>query len=139
MSGLTDIIGDIQLRLKALPGMGDVPFYPQEDASKFPHVTIYPGASQWTFGPAGDKKILYNIVVELHVARKNLPDDTKSVYRYVEIVPNALMSSNETDTLANTAFSGISFSGLIAMGYGGSDTLGFRWTLQDVKLITAIT
>jgi hypothetical protein len=139
MSGLTDIIGDIQLRLKALPGMGDVPFYPQEDAAKFPHITIYPGASQWTFGPAGDKKILYNIVVELHVSRKNLPDDAKSVYRYVEIVPNALMSSNETDTLANTAFSGISFSGLISMGYGGSDTLGFRWTLQDVKLITAIT
>jgi hypothetical protein len=139
MSGLTDIISNIQIRLKRLPGMGDVPFYPQEDAAKFPYVAIYPGASQWFFNTPGDKKVLYDIVIDLHVARKNLPDDLKSAYRFVESVPNALMSTDDGDLLSTTACKGIAFSGLMEWEVGGLATIGFRWTMQEVKLLTAIT
>jgi hypothetical protein len=139
MSNLIDVIGDVKRRIKALPGIEQIDLYPPEKISSFPFVTIWPGPGQWVYGPAGDKQGLYSIIVELHVARKDLPKDAEAAMRYVETIPNALMSTDDGDTLATIAFSSIDFSGLILLGYDEEKTVGFRWIMQNVKLITAIT
>lgn len=139
MTALITILSDVKKRIKALGGISQIDLYPPEKITDFPFVTIYPGAGAWEYGPAGDKKALYSIVVELHIARKNLPRDAEAAMRYVESIPNALMSNDDGDTLSTTAFSGLDFSGLIALGYTDADTIGYRWTMQNVKLQTTLT
>jgi hypothetical protein len=139
MSALITVIGDVKKRIKALPGMGEVDLYPPEKIGQFPFVVIYPGAGSWEYGPAGDRKALYSIVIELHVARKDLPKDAEAAMKYIESIPNAVMSTDDGDTLATTAFNGLEFSGLITLGYADQETLGYRWTMREVKLQTVIT
>jgi hypothetical protein len=59
--------------------------------------------------------------------------------KYIESIPNAVMSTDDGDTLATTAFNGLDFSGLITLGYADQETLGYRWTMREVKLQTVIT
>lgn len=136
---LQDCIEDVANTVAAISGIRSAPVYVPEDTSVFPFVAVYAGAGEFRTGePAGLMKYLGSIVVDLHLARKDLPRDVERVMTYHESIPNDIL---EDTTLGGhcTGSGPLSCSGLIAMSYGGIETIGLRYTLQNVKIQAAFT
>jgi hypothetical protein len=94
------------------------------------------GSGSYDYGPSGVMKGLHNIILELHVARKNLPKDVESAMQYSDSIPKAIMTyptlSGTVSTIGRITYT---FGG---MQYGDQMTVGFRFTLEGVKLQTTI-
>lgn len=142
MALIQDAINEIMDLVGALSGMKAAPDYPPEDASVFPFAIAYEGAGSWEFGAAGgnygEKKALLSVVVEVHVARVDLPRDAQKAVFYSDAVPNAIMKGVRNNLLNNTidAMGNIETSGLIAMAYGSKEinTLGYRFICKNIKI-----
>lgn len=127
----------IQDKIRVIDGIQAAPESLPDGARVFPFVIAYPGAGTIEHGPSsGTMKFLESIVVELHVARKHLPRDYDQAVYYVYEIPNAVFSALIAQVVA---FSNITSSGLIPMDYAGQPTLGFRWTVNNVKTIQNCT
>jgi hypothetical protein len=136
---LVDAIKDIQYTISSIPGIRSAPDDPPEDATAYPFVVAYAGSGEFRTGePAGQMLYLGSIIVDLHVARKDLPRDAEKAMTYHESIPNDIL---EDTTLGGTISTcgPVSCSGLIAMSYGGQDTLGLRFTVQNVKIQAAFS
>ena len=124
-----DYIGYIQDKIRLIDGIQSAPETLPDGARAFPFVVAYPGAGIID-NVSGQPKFLDSIIVELHVARKYLPRDYDQAVYYVYLIPNAIFNALVGNVVA---FRDITFSGLIPMNYAGQDTLGFRWTVNNVK------
>ena len=136
---LQTAIADVQGTIGAITGIRAAPDYPPEDSTVYPFVVAYAGAGEFRTGePAGALKYLGSIIVDLHVARKDLPRDAEKAMTYHTSIPNDIL---EDKTLGGTADTcgPVSCSGLIAMSYGGQETLGLRFTIENVKILAAFT
>jgi hypothetical protein len=117
-------------------GIRAAPEYPTEDINIFPFAMAYSGGGTWEFGAGGGMKGLHTIVLEVHVARKDLPRDTKVLMVFSDSVPRALLSD---PTLGGH----ISTFGMIRytfgqLGWAGTQTLGFRFYIENVKMEAAL-
>lgn len=133
---LQDAIAKVQDIAGAVSGIRAHPEYLPESINKFPFLVCYAGSGSFEIGPSGVMKGLHNIILELHVSRQNLPQDAKNVMQYSDSIPLALMAD---PTLGAT----VSTIGRISYTFGGMQyadqlTLGFRFTLEGVKLQTTI-
>lgn len=139
MKSITEAIKDIQNTISGIAGIRSAPEYPPEDATAFPFVVAYAGSGEFRTGePAGMLKYLGSIIVDLHVARKDLPRDAERAMTYHESIPSDILK--DTTLGGNISTCGpVSCSGLIAMNYGGQDTLGLRFTVQNVKIQAAFS
>jgi hypothetical protein len=124
----------------AVSGVKAAPATPPENLSgEFPFSVCYPSEGTWTEAVQGMKEALHFIVIELHLQRGALPYDVAAALNFADSVPNALFSA------LSTRFSGtINTFGRIrytfgAMEWGGIKTIGWRWTLEDVKIQSAVT
>jgi len=144
---IQDVINEVMDAVGALSGMKSAPDYPPEDASAFPFAFAYEGPGVWEFGTAGGdygaKKALLSIVVELHVARKELASDVRKAVFYSDVVPNAIMKAVRGDFMGGTidTIENIDTSGLIPMAYGSKEanTIGYRFTVNGIKMRSDIT
>lgn len=134
---LQSAIAGAQTIVGAISGIRSAPAYPPEELSVFPFAVAYSGGGTWEFGPAGDKKGLHNIIVELHVQRKDLARDVTAAMAYSDSIPNALMLDTTLGGNAST-FGRITYV-FGPLGYGGIDTIGFRFTIEAVKIISALS
>jgi len=140
MAAVQTVIGEIMDLMGALSGVKAAPDYPPEDMNSFPFIVAYEGPGMWMWGTAGgtygEKKALLSIIVELHVARQNLPNDAQRASYYSDAIPNAIMKGIRTDFLNNSidAIQQIDTTGLIALKWGETDTLGYRFTIQGIKI-----
>ncbi len=134
---LQDAIAAVQVLVKTISGIREAPAYPPEQLELFPYAVAYSGGGVWEFGPAGDKKGLHNIVVELHIQRKALARDVSAAMAYSDSIPNILMKNPTLSGTVNT-FQSISYT-FGPLGYGGIETIGFKFTISNVKMQTAIT
>jgi len=135
--GYQAAIAAVQALILTLPGIKQAPAYAPEQISEFPFSVAYPGSGTWEFGAGGSMKGLLSIVIEIHVARLNLPDDISNAMVYADIVPKILL---QNPTLSGT----VSTFGTIdhefaPLGYGSSETIGFRWVIQNIKILSDIT
>src|SRR3989304_9592417 len=73
MATLDDAITQAITYIGSLSGINLAPTDPPESADDFPFVVGYPGDGEWIETPAGLKTGLHNIIIELHVARKDPP------------------------------------------------------------------
>jgi hypothetical protein len=135
MTTLTTVLTAIQTAMGALSGIKFAPDYPPENAADFPFVTTYVDTFRGVLKPAGDFTMLYNIRVELHVAKKDLPEDIQHLLAYPEIVANCLFKTLRDNLLAHEGIEG-SFG---AMSWDAIETIGFYWVIQNVKIVTDIT
>ena len=134
---LQSAISAVQAIVGAISGIRKAPDYPPEQLNVFPFAVAYSGGGNWTFGPAGDKRGLHNIVVEIHIQRKDLPRDVSTAMGYSDSIPNNLMKSPTLSGTCDT-FAGISYT-FGALNYGETQTLGFRFTITGVKIQSVIT
>ena len=135
--GLQAAIDDVQNTVAGLTGIRAAPHEPPESLNVYPFCVAYAGSGSWEYGPMGDKKGIQNIVLELHVARKDLARDIAAAMAYCESIPNAIMADPTLGGTVNTISGPIVYT-FGALSWAGTDTLGFRWTIP-VKLQSAIT
>lgn len=130
-------ITQLQTTLGALSGIRGAPEYPQENTSVFPFLVAYAGMGDFIAGePAGMMKYLGSIIVDLHVARKDLPRDAEKAMGYHDTIPNAILKDTTIGGTISTC-GPVHVSGLIALKFGELDTLGIRFTVENVKIQAA--
>lgn len=134
--GLQAAIEWVQDQALSLPGIrqGAAPDYMEEKAAKFPFWATWAGEGAWNSESEGMTKGLLSIRVELHVERKHLPSAVKEAMKYVEAFPKLILADATLGGTVSTSGE-IQFSGLVPLGYAGVETIGFRWTIRDVKII----
>lgn len=118
---LASLIGDIS-------GIRSAPTEPPEKITAFPFAVTYAGAGTWTKPPAAHE-YSGELVLELHVARKNLPRSTEQLMAYVQSIPEAIGENPTLNGAIMTVEFPIKFSGLTQMEYAGVETLGFVWRI----------
>ena len=142
MATVQEAIDQIAADLRALTGIRGAPDEPPEQMAVYPFIVCYTRSGSWEIAPVGVRKGLHNIAVELHVARKDLARDVQGAMAYSDSVPNALLKALTTsgDRFASTisTFQRISYT-FGPMEWAGQATIGFRWTLEGVKIENEIT
>ena len=134
MATLAQVIERVATVVASVPGIRSAPIAPPEQMNVFPFGVVFPADGDNTFGTPGERLALDAIAVELHVARKDLPRDVQGALPFVDSIPDALMSDMVNTQWANTidTFESISWT-FGPLGWGGMDTLGFRFTVSGVK------
>ena len=130
--------------VRAVTGVAGVPDYPPEQIPPeyFPFVIVYAGSGSNSFGVQGERLFLGEIVVELHVARRDLPLAVQAAIGFGDTIPAALMADNITGT-SKLRVAGVDTFITIEqsfgeLNWGELDTLGFRFILTGVKMRSTI-
>lgn len=129
------VIEKVQDIIGALAGISAAPDYPPDSLNAYPFVLAYQGAAEYKYNTPQDMKTLTNIDIELHISRKNLPTDVKRAMQFADTIPAALLADTTLGGTCST-FELVLSTGLIPMTYAGTETIGIRFTLQNVKLLT---
>ena len=131
---LQAVITAAQALVATIPGILQAPAYAPEQISEFPFSVAYAGDGSWEFGAGGGMKGLLSVVIEIHVARLDLPTDLSLVMGFADLVPAKLLA---TPTISGTCstFEKIDYS-FSPMGYGAVETIGFRFVIQNIKLLS---
>lgn len=122
--------------LDTIAELKSVPAAPPEQAADFPFVVVVPGTAKVKGNTPEDFRMLVDIDIEMHVNRKDLPTDVTAAVALYEPILNALYAVLKDDT---TAHGDITVSRLQAMSWGGIDTIGFVFTVNEVKILKAVT
>ncbi len=139
MATLQSAIDEIQAQIRTLSGIRAAPDEPPDQISAYPFVVAYASSGEWRFQTPETKVGLHDIVVELHVARKDLPRDVQNAMSYSDSIPNAIMLALKDGTFsAIETFERITYE-FVSLGWGGVDTIGFRFTVVGVKLSSTIS
>lgn len=134
MATLAGLLGDIQAAVKAISGVKYAPAYPPENASDFPFVVVYPDVFEAWVNTPEDYRMLYDVRVELHIARKDLPSDVATLLPYAEAGPKAIIGALVDGAYAFERLDG-SFG---ALAWQEQTTIGYVWIIRRVKIVTAI-
>lgn len=134
-STIKQVVDGLQVKMATVSGITSAPAYPPEQAADFPFVIGYPGKFKATPEAGPSFKPLWALIVEFHLARKDLPADVKKALEMSETLINAMMD----DLMANqVAFKGIE-GDFAEMVWGDVQTIGYRFVINEVKLITSVT
>lgn len=134
MATLQDAIVQIQALVSGISGIRGAPDEPPDQISHYPFAVCFPESGVYEAGvPAGCMQGLHDIVVELHVARKDLPRDYRKAIAYAKSIPNAILNALGTvnlDTVSTVGFIRYEFG---VLNWGETPTMGFRFVLESVK------
>ena len=139
MATLQEIIDEIQDQVGAISGIRGAPDEPPDSIHAFPFAVAYVDGGEYHIGPPQVMTGLHTVIVELHVARKDLERDVARAMPYAKAIPNAIFSAHTDATF--TAFQTLE---RITYEFGpldwsGLQTIGFRFRLEGVKSQDEIT
>ena len=133
---LQTVIDEVQAICRTVSGIKGAPSYAPEQINLYPFAVAYPGDGEVEFGALGEMKALHNVIVEVHVARKDLPVDLQRVSGFVDSIPAALMDDPTLGGSCDT-FQSIRYR-FSQLGWGGVETIGYRFTVVNVKVRTEL-
>ena len=139
MATLQDAIDQIQDAVGAVSGIRMAPDEPAENWRVFPVAVCYAGSGLWKISPVGVMKGIHDIVLNVFVARKELPRDVKAVMGYAKSVPNAILSDFQDGTITGLEVIGDIEYTFGAIEWGGQPLIGFQYILRDCKTMDTIT
>jgi hypothetical protein len=130
IQAIMDLVGSVS-------GIREAPDYPPEQMSDFPFAVAFPGEGVHSFGVVGERMFLGNVMLEIHVSRVDLPNAVQNSIGFGDSVPNILMAN---PTLSGTAdvFESVNQT-FGALNWGDTQTLGYRFTITNIKVRTNIT
>ena len=133
---LKDAVQEIVDELRKISDLRRVPDEPPETNNQFPFAVVYPIRGEYGGGYVGSMKGLHSVVIELHIARKDLPRDYMQVMDLIDEIPKQIMIARK-----DARFSEMSAVGTIeyefgALSWGGVDTLGVTYIITKVKVFT---
>jgi hypothetical protein len=134
MATLYEAITAAAALIAGLSGIREAPALPEEVLNVFPFAAIYPGGGEQTMPINRVRQDLGSIVIELHVARKDLPRDVEKAIPYVDSIPNVLFDGLDDNKWSATidTFESITWT-FGELGWNGQQTLGFRFIVNGVK------
>ncbi len=115
-------------------GVRYAPAYPPENIGDyFPCLVGYTTGGTWSTVTSGFNQCLFNIVLELHIARQgDLPHEVEKAMGYSDSIPAALLADQTLhDTVSH--FESVSYT-FGVLDYGETKTLGFKFILEGVKI-----
>lgn len=134
MATLQSALEEIMRIVAGVPGIQKAPALPPESLGVFPYAVGYPGSGELDNAPPDVMTGLHDVVLEVHVARKDLPADAARVLPYADAVPAALyLALRDGHFRSLQTFRTITYQ-FGGMAYNGIQTLGYRFTLQGVKI-----
>ena len=123
-------------------GISSAPTYPFETMNESPFAVTYPMNGGIDIGPVGSKKQLVNIAIDVLTVRRDLATDLAVLEPFLDTVPAALLAEMGTsgDIFSGTidTFSGLRFEFLPDMNYGGVQMIGYRFIMENVKLLVSV-
>lgn len=145
MATLQAVIDQIQDVVAAISGIRAAPHEPPDSINIYPFAVAFAKTGTWTLGkPTGCMTGMHDIVIELHLKRNDLARDVTAAMAYAKSVPNAIGTA-QLVTVSLTALEAI---GSITYEFGpmawgpldkSVNTIGWRWTIHNVKTIDALT
>ena len=139
MNSLQDIVDEIQGVVRDLENAdGDVrirkaPDNIPEDLAQYPFAVCFPREGYWTMTPSGMIQGMHTFWLEVHVARKDMPRDSRKVISLSKVIPEAIWSAYKDQSLTHlTVMSQISYT-FGVLDWLGTETMGFRFMIEGVK------
>jgi hypothetical protein len=139
MATLQGAIDQIQGQIMNVSGIRAAPSEPPEKLNMFPFAVCFTRSGIYQIGPPEVMTGLHVICIEVHVARRDLPRDIRAAMVYAKSIPNKVFSALKASSLTAISTLGNIRYEFGPMAYGGQDTLGFRFLLEDVKTQDTIT
>lgn len=138
MTTILQVVQAVQDQMLAVTGIKNAPDYVPENAGAYPLVITYPERGTVLAGsPAGVKRGLHNIVIEVHVKAADLGSALRVLMPLFDNITDKLCKDTTLGGVVST-FGGIEYT-LGALGLGGVNTVGWRFTLLDVKVDNILT
>jgi len=138
MATLQKAIDQIQTEVGAISGIRAAPDEPPDQISVYPFAVCFADNGTYDIGPPEVMTGLHTITLELHIARKDLTRDVQKAMVYAKSIPNAIYKGFTDGNLAAIATLSTIRYEFGALGWGGIDTLGFRFFIEGVKTQDAI-
>lgn len=133
MATLQDAIDQIVTAVRGIAGIRHSPDEPTDVIAVYPAVQTFSKSGSYKHAPIGVMTGLHDVTVELHIARNDLPRDVAAAMVYAKSIPNAILKAHKAGTLtAVEEIGGIEYE-FGPMTWAGTDTIGFRFTIHDVK------
>lgn len=136
IQAVMDIVG-------AVTGIKEAPDYAPEQLSDFPFAVAWPGEGTHGSGVVGERKFIGNVVLEVHVSRVDLPVAIQNVIGYGDTIPNALLKFMITPGGLPLNGAADTFEDIQQtfgeLNWGDTPTIGYRFTIRNIKARTNIT
>lgn len=138
-----DAILQVVSIISGLSGIKSAPDYAPEqiNGDMFPFAVAYPGTGEHIVGTlvnnTGERKFLGSIVLEIHVARSDLPTAIQASIGFGDSVPNILLKNPTLNGRISTFASITQTFG--ELDWGDTKTLGYHFVINGVKQLTTIT
>jgi hypothetical protein len=139
---LIGIIQAIQDTVGAVTGIRAAPDYPPENLNSiFPFSVCYPESGTYTEGPGGVSayKALHNIKLQIHFGRADLPKSVEAAIPYGDLIAKALLIDPQINDSCDTFDEILYTFGPLAWGEPAIPTIGWDFTLTNVKEIESTT
>ncbi len=137
MAIIQDAIEALQKTVSRVAGIKQAPEYPPENINDFPFAICYARDGSWDWDSFGSVRCVANVVLEVHVARKDLPYDIERAMVFSDSVPEAILAD---DTLSNCGYElrdELTWTfGPMRWGAQTENTVGFRWVIAVEKSTT---
>jgi hypothetical protein len=132
MATLQAFVDQVQDAVGALSGIRGAPDEPPEQIAAFPFAVAYVRDGSYE-EKQGTLLGNHTVVVELHVARKDLARDVAAAMGYAKSIPNAIYDARRDGSLTSSSHLGrISYT-FGPMNWAELATLGFRFVIEDVR------
>jgi hypothetical protein len=128
MGTIGDAINTLQSNMRGVEGMRAAPADPPENFAAFPISVAYPGTGTLTIGdPAGMYKGVLNLMLEVHVTRKDLPFDYRKIVVLFERIAQKL--ADDPTLGSNGTLAGPITVTFQRLGWGEMDTIGWLFAV----------
>ena len=128
--------------VESVSGITSAPTYPHEQMNESPFAVTYVLTSEIDAGPIGTRKSLSNIAIDVLVVRRDIALDMEILTPFLDSVPLALLSEISVggDIFSATidTFESISVEFIPQIDYASVQMIGYRFTLNNVKILEAI-
>jgi hypothetical protein len=132
MATLQEAISQIQAEVKGISGIREAPETPPDQINQFPFAICFARTGEYTIGPPEMMTGTHTIVLELHVARKDLTRDVPAAMKYAKSIPLAILMAvmNHTPT-AFATLERIRYE-FGPLNWGATETIGFRFYIEGI-------
>lgn len=138
------VVSAIQKIVRGIEGIREAPDTPPETITKYPYAVCYPRQGTYKLGAPPTLKGMHSIWLEIHMARKDMPRDIERTMKYIRIIPDAIFDAyRDSESDLKAAIGPMGTITEIEYNYGvlswlGTDTVGIRFYLNDIKIQTAV-